>query len=149
MISNRFCAARRAAVAVLVLAVAAPSMAAGTIYRCGPGGREFSQTPCPGGAEVAAADDRSEAQRAEAQRVAEREQQHAARMARDRRALEASQRPAMATGIDGLRRNAEPAKPAASKPRHKKRGARDKSADEDPSRFEVTAPAPPAKPAAR
>ena len=73
------------------------SQAATTIYRCGPGQREYSEAPCLGGTVLEGTDGRSAAQRAAAVRVTEQEQRKAA----------------AAAGIDGL---AKPAKKAASTP---------------------------------
>lgn len=100
--------------------------AATTIYRCGPGGREFSQRPCADGTVVEGTDGRTAAQRAAAVRVAEQEKRKAAELERERRAEEAKKTPAAAE-INGL---ARPADAAASAPEaSKKKTSKDKSKD--------------------
>jgi hypothetical protein len=66
------------------------------VYRCG---NVYSQTPCPQGRLVEAADARSEAQRAEAARVAASERRLATDMRRDRLAEEAALKPALAGSL--------------------------------------------------
>jgi hypothetical protein len=71
--------------------VAGAVAAQGTVYRCG---NEYSLTPCAQGKAVETQSSaRSEAQRAEAVRVAASERQLADDMARDRRRAEAEHRP--------------------------------------------------------
>ncbi len=64
-------------------ALAQPA-AAETVYRCGPDGRSYSSTPCPGGKAVVVADPRDAQQRDEGRQVAERERQLAARLGAER-----------------------------------------------------------------
>lgn len=131
-------AQRRVAFAAAALALAAlPAFAQATtpIYRCG---NQYSQQPCPQGRVVDAGDPRSEAQRAEARRIAADERRLGARMERERRAHEAEQPPAAASGFDS-RGSAARATAAASEPsKHAARGkakhrrtasARDSDAD--------------------
>lgn len=73
--------------AAVVLAGASVAAAAGPIYRCG---KTYSQTPCPNGTLVDAADPRTTAQRAQAKREVAREKRLAAQMESDRRAREAA-----------------------------------------------------------
>jgi hypothetical protein len=68
------------------------------VYRCG---AEYSQTPCPQGRLVDASDSRTEAQRADAQRVAADERRRADEMRRDRLADEARIRPAGVSSLSG------------------------------------------------
>lgn len=91
-----------------VLALSPLLAGAAPIYRCG---QTYSQTPCPGGRLIDAADPRSAAQRAEARRTVERERQLAAKMERDRQEKESGVPHAQATGID-----AKAPAPAASQP---------------------------------
>lgn len=86
---------------VVVGACTLPAMPAGAqpIYRCGPDGREYTQTPCPGGRLVDANDPRSAAQRAEARDVAAREAQLANRMEAQRRDAEARAKPSGASSL--------------------------------------------------
>ena len=116
------------AVFMVLVAGSAQSQA---IYRCGPNGTEYSQTPCPGGKVLESSDPRSAAQRAEAVRVAAQDRKRAAEMERERRAELASVKPAQAAGFNG---RPPPAEPAASGARRGKlkQGAKakpDKSTD--------------------
>jgi hypothetical protein len=95
-----------------------------TIYRCGPGGKEFSQRPCADGTIVEGTDGRTAAQRAAATRVVEQERRKAAELERERRAREAKDKPAVATGIDGLARPADDAASAADRGKADKKTAR-------------------------
>ena len=92
---------------VLGLWLAAGAAAAqGTVYRCG---NEYSLAPCAQGKAVETQSSaRSEAQRAEAVRVAASERQLADDMARDRRRAEAEHRP-LGAGSLGPARAASPA----------------------------------------
>ena len=74
--------------------------AAAPIYRCGPDGRVYSQMPCAGGRLIDAADPRSEAERAEAHRVAAGERKAANDLERERRERDAAV-PATAAGFNG------------------------------------------------
>lgn len=86
--------------------------AATTIYRCGPGGREYSQRPCAEGTVVEGTDGRTAAQRAAAARAVEQEKRRAAEMERERLAEERKKAVA-ATGINGLARPGDAAASAA------------------------------------
>jgi len=117
---------------VLGLWLAAGAAAAqGTVYRCG---NEYSLAPCAQGKAVETQSSaRSEAQRAEAVRVAASERQLAEDMARDRRRAEAEHRP-LAAGSLGPSRAASPAhgKPApASKGKKKEKEKAKGSGSED------------------
>ena len=95
----------RSLAAGLLLAAAGSALAQSVIYRCG---NEYSRTPCSLARVVDTRDAaRTEAQRAEAARVAASEKQLAEDMARDRRRAEAAHRPAAAGSLG-------PARPAAS-----------------------------------
>ena len=82
------------AVAVLTAALIwlAPAVTAYAtkVYRCGPDGRIYSQTPCKDGYEVNAADKRSNDQRKAAEDSVRREEQMTEKMARERQANEAA-----------------------------------------------------------
>ena len=99
-------------VALLLTIAAGSACAAGPIYRCGPDGRQFSQTPCAGGTLVESSDPRSGAQRAEAKRVAALERKQADDLERERKARQAAEKPALATNIGA--RPVDQATPAAS-----------------------------------
>ena len=69
------------------LALLLPLMAAAqapTIWRCGADGRSYSDTPCPGGLEVAVADPRSGPQVQAAQAAAARDRRLAEQLVRER-----------------------------------------------------------------
>ena len=96
---------RAFAVGVLLLAAAAGASAQSAVYRCG---NEYSRTPCGQGKVIdTQGSARTEAQRAEAVRVATSEKQLAEDMVRDRQRAEAANRPAAASSLG-------PTKPAAS-----------------------------------
>lgn len=82
-------AAARAWLLGAVLAAAAGTAAAQTVYRCGPDGREYRQTPCPDGRAVEVGDARSESQRREAASAAQHDAALAERLRRERQAQEA------------------------------------------------------------
>ena len=92
----------------------APGAHAAGIYRCGPDGRTYSQTPCADGRLIDAADPRSDAERAEAKRVATRERTTAADLERERRARELVGEKSATAGFDH-RPAAQEAPAAASK----------------------------------
>ena len=84
----------------IAVALITPAAAA-EIYRCGPNGNTYSQTPCADGHRVAIDDARSDEQRAEARRVTERTLALASSLENDRRADEAALRPALAGSFNG------------------------------------------------
>ena len=85
----------------LVALLAASSVHAQTIYRCGPDGRTYTQTPCvQGRAMTLDGDTRTEAQRQEAATVAEREQVLGEVLTQDRLSRDSRPRHG-ATTIDG------------------------------------------------
>ncbi len=90
----------RALIAGLIAGWIAMSLAlpvsAAEIYRCGPRGAIYSQTPCADGHPLAIADERNDEQRAQAQQTAARTLAMATTLERDRLATEASYRPALA-----------------------------------------------------
>ena len=101
---------------VLRLFIAAACLAGGSagaapqkVFRCGPDGRVYSQTPCKDGYEVKADDARSEQERKAAEEQLKRDDKLNEKMARERRANEAASKP----GI-GVIANPAAAKPAAS-----------------------------------
>ena len=77
------------------LTIAGP-VAAAEIYRCGPNGAVYSQTPCGEGRRVELMDKRNDEQRLQAQQVNERTVTLASSLERDRLSSEAAHRPAMA-----------------------------------------------------
>jgi hypothetical protein len=111
-------ARRRAAVTscVLALCVAGAASAAPpqTVYRCGPDGRVYSQTPCADGRPVTIDDPRS----AQQQQQAARDTQLADQLARERKQREAAAKGQAAAGFK-TSASAEPASAAASRPKAK------------------------------
>jgi hypothetical protein len=87
-----------------------------TVYRCGPDGRSYSDQPCPQGRAVEVGDERSAEQRADAERIAQRERALAEAMRRERLALEAARAP-VAAAKAGRSKPRPVAKAAARKPR--------------------------------
>lgn len=75
------------------------SLAAGSVYRCGPDGRVFSQMPCAGGSALDLAAPPSAEQQAQARRIAARDQRLADEMERSRHAEEAALEPAGAAAL--------------------------------------------------
>jgi hypothetical protein len=102
----------RTGLLVALLFGAGVADAATTIYRCGPGGREYSQRPCADGTVVEGTDGRTAAQRAQAARAIEQEKRRAAEMERERLAEE-RKKAATAIGINGLARPGDAAASAA------------------------------------
>jgi hypothetical protein len=122
---------KQAAVALLLMSGLASAFAAAPIYRCGADGRTYSQAPCEGGRLIDAADPRSEAERVEARRVVARERKAANDLERERRAREAAQEPAQATGFNGRPAGAEAAAPAHPRVKAKHRSAKAKRGGDD------------------
>ena len=119
----------RSLAAGLLLAAAGSARAQSVIYRCG---NEYSRMPCSQGKVVdTQGTARTEAQRAEALRVAASEKQLAEDMARDRRRAEAANRPASAGSLGPTRPAATTiAKaPAAGKGKGKKKSGGAAGAD--------------------
>jgi hypothetical protein len=111
---------------LLITTLIGTSVHAQAVYRCGPDGRSYSQTPCAQGRSVEVNDARSAQQRREAIEVAERDRALGASLQQDRLARE-SQPHAGAGKIDGRigyarAAHAEPAKQAATP--KKKRSAK-------------------------
>lgn len=128
---------RHLVLAVLGLLAGAGAQAADTVYRCGPEGRvTYSNQPCEGGRAFDAADPRSEAQRAAARRVAQREGEAGAALARENREREAAeakavrgQRPA-GIGATAGAQDAQASKP--KRPADKPEKARKRKAGKPP-----------------
>ncbi|MEO8155696.1 MAG: DUF4124 domain-containing protein [Rhizobacter sp.] len=108
-----------------------------TVYRCGPEGRTYSQTPCAQGKAVDVSDDRSAEQRAAAQTLARENQVRGDALERERLHREAG-KPATATMIGSRPASAAPAASAA-KPKASKKKQRQSKHDNDD--FKAIAPA--------
>jgi hypothetical protein len=93
-----------------ILATSAATAASQQVFRCGPDGRVYSQTPCKDGYEVKADDARSAEQRKAAEEIAGRDRKSTEKMTRERQAREAA---AAVPGV-GVIANPAAAKPAAT-----------------------------------
>jgi len=76
--------------AALLIAGGSADAASQKVFRCGPDGRVFSQTPCKDGYEVNADNKRSVEQRKAAEDNVKREEKMTEKMARERQAQEAA-----------------------------------------------------------
>ncbi len=85
---------RPVALALSLLIAAAAAQAQSTVYRCGPEGREYSSTPCPGGKPVAVDDARTAEQQRQASEAAQRDAKLAKQLSAERRQREAAAKPA-------------------------------------------------------
>ncbi|WOB09203.1 hypothetical protein [Piscinibacter gummiphilus] len=90
----------RTVLLLIAAALTSASVHAQTVYRCGPEGRSYSQTPCAQGRAIEVNDERSTQQRREALDVAERDRALADSLEEDRVTREARPRAGMAK-IDG------------------------------------------------
>jgi hypothetical protein len=126
IVSPRQLAALVAAALALSTVLAAPPQ---TVYRCGPDGRSYSQTPCADGRPVNAEDPRSASQQKAARGVADHESQQAQKMAEERRQREAAAKGQAAAGFKSA-----PAVDAASAPsrKAKTKAAKTAAADNPP-----------------
>lgn len=93
-----------------------------TVYRCGPDGRSYSQTPCADGRPLTVEDPRSASQQRAARAVAESEARNAQRLRDERLRRESAARRDVAIGI-----GPEPAGAAASASLARKSRARAKA----------------------
>ena len=100
---------KRLAAACFLLFSTTLAFAQATVYRCGPDGKTYSQTPCAGGKKIDASDTRTEAQRADSLATTAADKKRADALESERKAREAAQKPAAASGF-----NSRPA--AASNP---------------------------------
>lgn len=116
---SRACAPRPfASWAVAIgLALVCGLVSAADVYRCGPDGRQYGDTPCADGRRVDVADARSPAQVQAGQRVVVMERQLAKQAARDRHAAErAATRTPGAFGLGQAHTAPERAAPAKARP---------------------------------
>jgi hypothetical protein len=90
---------RTCAVALAVAAAAALAAPAQTVYRCGPDGRQYSQTPCADGRPVTVEDSRSAEQQRAAKDVAARDSKQAEKLADERRQRDEAAKGQVAVGI--------------------------------------------------
>jgi len=118
------------------------SVQAQTVYRCGPDGRIYSQSPCPQGRAVDVSDERSATQRAAAQARAHNDQVLGDALERERLDREAG-KPAAAGKIGG--KAAPVTEPVASKTKAKGSKKKKQKAEQTDGDFKAIAPAPPKK----
>jgi hypothetical protein len=122
---------------LLGVLVACSTLHAQTVYRCGPEGRVYSQTPCPQGRAVDVSDERSAEQRAAAQARVRDEQARGDALERERLEREAG-KPALAGKIGERPAPMQPpASDAKAKPSKKKKHKSGKPKSED---FKAVAP---------
>ena len=89
-----------------------------TVYRCGPDGRVYSQSPCADGKPLSVEDPRSATQQKAARDVAARDAEHARQLADERRRREAAAKGQRAAGfMTAPQAAADPASPKADKRR--------------------------------
>ena len=136
----------------LLLLAALPWLAdAQTVWRCGPDGRAFSDTPCAEGHALAVAATRPSADLAAARALADREMQRAEAQRRERLREEAAQRgngwvalgPVSADASVKLRRQASRQQPQTKQAKHAQAQAhaQRRSAPAAAETFPATAPA--------
>jgi hypothetical protein len=111
---------RLARVAASVLMAFTPWVMADEIYRCGPTGSEYSQTPCPHGARIEVSDRRTEEQHAQAVALAARTEAWGDALERERLATEAAYRPAPASSLNAPTQGTSADRPH-SKPKVKRK----------------------------
>ena len=115
-------------VSTLCITLACSSLQAKTVWRCGDGGRSYSETPCPGGKAVDVADIRSSADVLQAQDSVRRSQELADRLRKQR--LEQEKRNLAANAIAA---NIGPSKTMASAETSVRPKKKSKSAHRHPS----------------
>jgi hypothetical protein len=140
--SNGRLQGRRLAACALCLSFSSVAGAAPpqTVYRCGPDGRVYSQTPCADGRPVTVEDPRSANQQKTAREVAARDAEQAQQLAAERKQREATAKAQAAAGF-----KTAPAQDGASAP-SRKSSAKAAAADAPPMspamRVPVPAPTP-------
>lgn len=105
---------------VLLFANSAGIASAETVYRCGPAGNSYSQTPCDDGRALDASDRRNADHVAEARRVAEMERRLGDVLERER--LQQEQASSRSDGLTSLSGDTQPAQKAS---KSKKAGKKD------------------------
>jgi hypothetical protein len=131
---------KRFAVVCLLAISASMAFAQATVYRCGPDGKTYSQTPCAGGKQIDASDTRTEAQRADSLAVTAADKKRADAMERERQAREAAQKPSTATGFNSRPAAASDSPKAEDKGKHHKKRVK-KAAGDKPKKTSAKAAA--------
>ena len=129
----------RALVLMMGLLCIGSSLQAQTVYRCGPDGRVYSQSPCPQGRAVDVSDERSATQRAAAQDRARDDQVRGDALERERLDREAG-KPAAPGKIGG--KAAPVTEPVASKSKAKASKKKKPKTEQASDDFKAIAPAP-------
>ena len=104
-----------------IISLASPAQAQ-SVWRCGEGGRTYSESPCPNGRQVNAADTRTAAQVQTARDELKRSQDLAARMRKER--LEDEKRNRAANGMAANLGPAKASEKASEKPKAKAKSHR-------------------------
>ena len=118
---------------LLALTLVASAASAQTVYRCGDG-KQYSQTPCPGGKAVMAEDARSAEQQRQAAAAARADAQQANALATERRQREAATKGQLAAGIK------PPAAAASAAKSHAKAKKKPRRRDAVPADDKLSAP---------
>ena len=116
-------------------ALLAGSAGAQTVWRCGADGRTYSDTPCPGGRSIDAADSRDPAQVQAAHEVAARNRALARELTTERQQAE-REAAARGSGLSAIQSSRPEIKPKTAKAKPKSK----KNAPEAPEAFVGVAP---------
>ncbi len=110
-----------------------------TVYRCGPDGRQYSQTPCADGQTISVNDERSAEQRADAERLAQADATRGRQLERERHINEAAAHPAAAGSFNSPKpKSASAPAASATSPHKKKKHSKGTQSTDD---FKAVAPA--------
>lgn len=107
---------RRSSLAALTLWLCATGSLAETVYRCGPQGRTYSQTPCADGVALAISDARTETQRLRALALANEQSALLQRLQAERRQREALAREVAGREPAGVKPLAPPPTAGVARP---------------------------------
>jgi hypothetical protein len=124
---------RHALICWALCMAAAAAQAQGTVYRCGPDGREYSATPCPGGKAVSVDDARSAEQQRQAREAAQRDAALADKLAAERKQRNAAIRPGAAARIGPTPAASAPGTAASAPHPHKKTKKKPSRKSADPT----------------
>ena len=131
--------------AMLCLVLMDASVHAQTVYRCGPDGRVYSQTPCPQGRAVDVSDKRSAEQRTIAESRVRNDQALGDALERERLDREAGK--SVAAGkIDGRPAPPEPVAASSKAPKKKKTSQPKQKGERKSEDFKAVTPPPQKKP---
>lgn len=111
---------KRCLIVFVFLALYPFVVSAQTVFRCGPDGSTYSQTPCEQGKAVDVRDERTKEQQAAAEKLAKDVDVQGRQLEHERRAKEAKNPPAMASGFHGRPAAVDKAAGAPAKGKKKK-----------------------------